>query len=60
MDTVSSSPTSKRAEQASSGLRAWLDRQPLWVAQIIAVVITWICVAACVLLFVLATGLYGT
>lgn len=60
MDTSSSPQVRGRPEQARSRLQEWFDRLPLWTAQIIAVVITWICVGACVLLFVAITGMSGS
>lgn len=56
METVSPAPKSEQSGPTSSRWRVWLDRQPLWIAQIIAILITWICVGACVVVFVLMAG----
>lgn len=56
MDAVSSPPTD---EQAPGRARAWLSRQPEWIAQIIAVAVTWACVLLCVLSVVLAIQALG-
>lgn len=56
MDTTTSPQADKRAD---GPVRAWLSRQPEWLAQMIAIAITWVCVLLCVLVMMVVIQALG-
>lgn len=56
MDTTTSPQAGKRAD---GPMRAWLERQPEWIAQMIAIAITWVCVLLCVLVMMVVIQALG-